>query len=182
MTRRQISGVSFGPVSADRGDFFRAAQALCVRLATRKVGKLGLRDRVRSKYSTLLLGLLNISIWPQTFEVVDRLAIVLQSILPINGTWRSVSSDESQHGREVTRSQPEFLFAGPAGTRVRPGPTCAASSRMLRFATRWKEQSIQRLASFQLLSGFGAGYLDYPWFFGTDGAFTTYGLTATGQC
>jgi glycogen debranching enzyme len=37
------------------------------------------------------------------------------------------------------------------------------------------------LASFRLLSGFGAGYPDYPWFFGTDGAFTTYGLTATGQ-
>jgi hypothetical protein len=37
------------------------------------------------------------------------------------------------------------------------------------------------LASFPILSGFGAGYPDYPWFFGTDGAFTTYGLTATGQ-
>jgi glycogen debranching enzyme len=37
------------------------------------------------------------------------------------------------------------------------------------------------LASFPFLSGFGAGYPDYPWFFGTDGAFTTYGLTATGQ-
>jgi hypothetical protein len=28
---------------------------------------------------------------------------------------------------------------------------------------------------------FGAGYPDYPWFFGTDGAYTTFGLTATGQ-
>lgn len=37
------------------------------------------------------------------------------------------------------------------------------------------------LAFFAFLSGFGAGYPDYPWFFGTDGAFTTYGLTATGQ-
>jgi hypothetical protein len=37
------------------------------------------------------------------------------------------------------------------------------------------------LASFPFLSGFGAGYPDYPWFFSTDGAFTTYGLTATGQ-
>jgi glycogen debranching enzyme len=37
------------------------------------------------------------------------------------------------------------------------------------------------LAFFPLLSGFGAGYPDYPWFFTTDGAFTTYGLTATGQ-
>jgi glycogen debranching enzyme len=37
------------------------------------------------------------------------------------------------------------------------------------------------LASFPLLSGFGAGYPDYPWFFGTDGAYTTFGLTATGQ-
>jgi glycogen debranching enzyme len=37
------------------------------------------------------------------------------------------------------------------------------------------------LASFPLLSGFGAGYPDYPWFFGTDGAYTTFGLIATGQ-
>jgi hypothetical protein len=37
------------------------------------------------------------------------------------------------------------------------------------------------LAEFPLLSGFGAGYPDYPWFFGTDGAYTTFGLVATGQ-
>lgn len=32
-----------------------------------------------------------------------------------------------------------------------------------------------------VLSGFGAGYPDYPWFFGTDGAYTTFPLTAVGQ-
>lgn len=37
------------------------------------------------------------------------------------------------------------------------------------------------LAEFPLLSGFGAGYPDYPWFFGTDGAYTTFGLVAAGQ-
>jgi len=37
------------------------------------------------------------------------------------------------------------------------------------------------MAEFPLLSGFGAGYPDYPWFFGTDGAYTTFGLVATGQ-
>jgi hypothetical protein len=31
------------------------------------------------------------------------------------------------------------------------------------------------------VSGFGAGYPDYPWFFGTDGAYTTFGLSAVGQ-
>jgi glycogen debranching enzyme len=31
------------------------------------------------------------------------------------------------------------------------------------------------------LSGFGAGYPDYPWFFGTDGAYTTFPLVAVGQ-
>jgi glycogen debranching enzyme len=31
------------------------------------------------------------------------------------------------------------------------------------------------------LSGFGAGYPDYPWFFGTDGAYTTFPLAAVGQ-
>jgi hypothetical protein len=37
------------------------------------------------------------------------------------------------------------------------------------------------IAEFPLLSGFGAGYPDYPWFFGTDGAYTTFGMVATGQ-
>jgi hypothetical protein len=37
------------------------------------------------------------------------------------------------------------------------------------------------LAEFPLLTGFGAGYPDYPWFFGTDGCYTTFGLAATGQ-
>jgi hypothetical protein len=32
-----------------------------------------------------------------------------------------------------------------------------------------------------ILSGFGAGYPDYPWFFGTDGAYTTFPLAAVGQ-
>jgi hypothetical protein len=32
-----------------------------------------------------------------------------------------------------------------------------------------------------ILSGFGAGYPDYPWFFGTDGAYTTFSLAAVGQ-
>jgi hypothetical protein len=35
--------------------------------------------------------------------------------------------------------------------------------------------------SFPALSGFGAGYPDYPWFFGTDGAYTTFSLSAVGQ-
>ncbi|MBV8275677.1 MAG: hypothetical protein JO170_10535 [Verrucomicrobia bacterium] len=37
------------------------------------------------------------------------------------------------------------------------------------------------IAAFPILTGFGAGYPDYPWFFGTDGAYTTFGLAATGQ-
>jgi hypothetical protein len=31
-----------------------------------------------------------------------------------------------------------------------------------------------------VLSGFGAGYPDYPWFFGTDGAYSTFSLSAVG--
>jgi len=37
------------------------------------------------------------------------------------------------------------------------------------------------LAYFFLLSGIGAGYPDYPWFFGTDGSYTTFPLVAVGQ-
>jgi hypothetical protein len=37
------------------------------------------------------------------------------------------------------------------------------------------------LKVFPILSGFGAGYPDYPWFFGTDGAYTTFSLAAVGQ-
>jgi hypothetical protein len=37
------------------------------------------------------------------------------------------------------------------------------------------------LASFPFLSGFGAGYPDYPWYFGTDGSYTAYPLVASGQ-
>jgi hypothetical protein len=37
------------------------------------------------------------------------------------------------------------------------------------------------IAEFPILTGFGAGYPDYPWFFGTDGCYTTFGLVATGQ-
>jgi hypothetical protein len=37
------------------------------------------------------------------------------------------------------------------------------------------------LGSFPLLSGFGAGYPDYPWFFGTDAAYSTFSLSAIGQ-
>lgn len=37
------------------------------------------------------------------------------------------------------------------------------------------------LAYFSLLSGIGAGYPDYPWFFGTDGSYTTFPLVAVGQ-
>jgi hypothetical protein len=32
-----------------------------------------------------------------------------------------------------------------------------------------------------ILSGFGAGYPDYPWFFGTDAAYSTFSLAAVGQ-
>jgi hypothetical protein len=35
--------------------------------------------------------------------------------------------------------------------------------------------------SFPVLSGFGAGYPDYPWFFGTDSAYSTFSLAAVGQ-
>ena len=37
------------------------------------------------------------------------------------------------------------------------------------------------LGSFSVLSGFGAGYPDYPWFFGTDAAYSTFSLSAVGQ-
>ena len=37
------------------------------------------------------------------------------------------------------------------------------------------------LATYALLSGFGAGYPDYPWYFGTDGAYTVFPLVAAGQ-
>jgi hypothetical protein len=32
-----------------------------------------------------------------------------------------------------------------------------------------------------IVSGFGAGYPDYPWFFGTDGAYSIFSLAAVGQ-
>ncbi|MBV9488612.1 MAG: hypothetical protein JO069_02660 [Verrucomicrobia bacterium] len=37
------------------------------------------------------------------------------------------------------------------------------------------------LATFASLSGFVAGYPDYPWYFGTDGAYTVFPLVAAGQ-
>jgi hypothetical protein len=37
------------------------------------------------------------------------------------------------------------------------------------------------LATDALLSGFSAGYPDYPWYFGTDGAYTVFPLVAAGQ-
>jgi hypothetical protein len=37
------------------------------------------------------------------------------------------------------------------------------------------------IAEFQLLNGFGAGYPDYPWYFGTDGSYTVFPLTVAGQ-
>jgi len=37
------------------------------------------------------------------------------------------------------------------------------------------------LETYALLSGFGAGYPDYPWYFGTDGAYTVFPLVAAGQ-
>ena len=37
------------------------------------------------------------------------------------------------------------------------------------------------LATYSLLSGFGAGFPDYPWYFGTDGAYTVFPLVAAGQ-
>ena len=36
-------------------------------------------------------------------------------------------------------------------------------------------------ASFRVLHGIGAGYPDYPWYFGTDGAYTAFPLVASGQ-
>ena len=37
------------------------------------------------------------------------------------------------------------------------------------------------IAQIPVLSGFGAGYPDYPWFFGTDGAYSVFPLAAIGQ-
>jgi hypothetical protein len=37
------------------------------------------------------------------------------------------------------------------------------------------------IAEFPLLKGFGAGYPDYPWYFGTDGSYTVFPLAAAGQ-
>ena len=37
------------------------------------------------------------------------------------------------------------------------------------------------IAQISVLSGFGAGYPDYPWFFGTDGAYSVFPLAAIGQ-
>src|SRR5271165_392420 len=37
------------------------------------------------------------------------------------------------------------------------------------------------IAKIPVLSGFGAGYPDYPWFFGTDGAYSVFPLAAIGQ-
>jgi hypothetical protein len=37
------------------------------------------------------------------------------------------------------------------------------------------------LATFAFLNGFGAGFPDYPWYFGTDGAYTVFSLVAAGQ-
>jgi hypothetical protein len=37
------------------------------------------------------------------------------------------------------------------------------------------------IAEFNVLKGFGAGYPDYPWFFGTDGSYTVFPLTVAGQ-
>jgi hypothetical protein len=36
-------------------------------------------------------------------------------------------------------------------------------------------------AEFPFLKGFGAGYPDYPWYFGTDGSYTVFPLTVAGQ-
>jgi hypothetical protein len=36
------------------------------------------------------------------------------------------------------------------------------------------------IATIPVVSGFGAGYPDYPWFFGTDGCYTTFALAAVG--
>jgi hypothetical protein len=37
------------------------------------------------------------------------------------------------------------------------------------------------LETYASLSGFGAGYPDYPWYFGTDGAYTVFPLVVAGQ-
>src|ERR671921_1276971 len=37
------------------------------------------------------------------------------------------------------------------------------------------------VATLPKLTGIGAGYPDYPWYFGTDGAYTAYPLVASGQ-
>jgi glycogen debranching enzyme len=37
------------------------------------------------------------------------------------------------------------------------------------------------LGTIQSLTGIGAGYPDYPWYFGTDGAYTSFPLVAAGQ-
>jgi hypothetical protein len=52
---------------------------------------------------------------------------------------------------------------------------------MVRDTMEGKVYPTPLLPTFPILSGFGAGYPDYPWFFGTDGAYTTFSLSAVGQ-
>jgi hypothetical protein len=47
--------------------------------------------------------------------------------------------------------------------------------------TRYGEIYPAVLATYGLLSGFGAGYPDYPWYFGADGAYTVFALVSVGQ-
>jgi hypothetical protein len=52
---------------------------------------------------------------------------------------------------------------------------------MVRDTKEGKVYPSPLMPSFPALSGFGAGYPDYPWFFGTDGAYSIFSLAAVGQ-
>lgn len=61
---------------------------------------------------------------------------------------------------------------------------CVATDAQIRDARNGTMQGVvypPPLATFARLSGFAAGYPDYPWYFGTDGAYTVFPLVAAGQ-
>jgi glycogen debranching enzyme len=51
----------------------------------------------------------------------------------------------------------------------------------VRYTKEGKEFPATPAATLPSLTGIGAGFPDYPWFFGTDGAYTSYALVASGQ-
>ncbi|HEU4411740.1 MAG TPA: hypothetical protein VFS43_41235 [Polyangiaceae bacterium] len=51
----------------------------------------------------------------------------------------------------------------------------------VRFTKEGKDYPQTPAATLPSLTGIGAGFPDYPWFFGTDGAYTSFALAASGQ-